>query len=65
MSVALWREILSNPETMRIETSLNFAETSMDLVNDLLEKDVDDKYFTHVNDKDNKEYFTTNYGNRV
>ncbi len=59
MSVALWREILSNPETMRIETSLNFAETSMDLVNDLLEKDVDDKYFTHVNDKDNKEYFTT------
>ena len=47
MSVALWREILSNPETMRIETSLDFAETSMNLVDDLLGKDVDDKYFTH------------------
>ena len=47
MSVALWREILSNPETMRIEASLDFAETSMDLVDDLLGKDVDDKYFTH------------------
>jgi hypothetical protein len=47
MSIALWREILSNPETMRIEASLDFAETSMDLVDDLLGKDVDDKYFTH------------------
>lgn len=47
MNIALWREILSNPETMRIEASLDFAETSMDLVDDLLGKDVDDKYFTH------------------
>jgi len=47
MSLTLWREILSNPETMRIETSLDFAETSMNLVDDLLGKDVDDKYFTH------------------
>jgi len=35
MSVSLWREILSNPETMTIETSLDFAETSMNLVDDL------------------------------
>ena len=44
MSVALWGEILSNPETMRIETSLDFAETSMNLVDDLLGKDVNAKY---------------------
>jgi len=46
MSLILWREILSNPETMRIEASLDFAETSMELVDDLLEKDVDEKYFS-------------------
>jgi len=31
MSHDLWRQMLSNPETLRVETSLNFMETAIDL----------------------------------
>ena len=39
MSLALWREILSNPETMRIETSEKFVETSAKLIEDMDDED--------------------------
>jgi len=39
MSLTLWREILSNPETMRIETSEKFVETSAKLIEDMDDED--------------------------
>ncbi len=32
MTYDLWRQMLSNPETLRIETSLDFMETATDLL---------------------------------
>ena len=44
MSLALWREILSNPETMRIETSEKFARTSVELTEDIDAEDFAKNY---------------------
>ena len=38
MNVALWREILSNPETMRIEVTKDFAYTSADLLRNIIKE---------------------------
>ena len=48
MSLALWREILSNPETMRIEASMDFIEPSMNLLDNILEENNYDDYFDHI-----------------
>ena len=48
MSLALWREILSNPETMRIEASMDFIEPSMNLLDNILEENNYDDYFDNI-----------------
>ena len=48
MSLALWREIISNPETMRIEASMDFIKPSMNLLDNILEENNYDDYFDHI-----------------
>jgi len=48
MNLALWRKILSNPETMRIEASMDFIEPSMNLLDNILEENNYDDYFDNI-----------------